>query len=264
MLSFNNLGKIGRLGNQMFQYSALRGIANKNNCEYTIPESSFKSEWSDHQLFETFEMSSINNVGLSKNTSILKEEKFNFDDKFFNLSSCNFDLVGYFQTEKYFSHIRESLLIDFKFLDYILEPCVETISSFKEPISLHVRRTDYLQKPNEHPPQSIEYYERALSYFDVDRDVIIFTDDVQWCKQQELFSSDRFIISESKDNRIDLCLMSLCNDHIIANSSFSWWGAWLNTRDNPIVIAPKKWFGDNGYTKDHNTDDIIPSRWRII
>ena len=264
MLSFNNLGRIGRLGNQMFQYSALKGIAEKNGFEYCIPESNFSNPWSDHQLFDTFKMSTLKNKGVQKSNKIIQETKFNFDNSFFNLSESNLDVVGYFQTEKYFSHIRENLLIDFEFVDEIFEPCIEMINTIEKPISLHVRRTDYLTKSNEHPPQTIEYYESALSNFDSDRNVIIFTDDISWCKSQELFSSDRFLISESKDNRIDLCLMSLCSDYIIANSSFSWWGAWLSKNENPTVIAPKKWFGDGGYTKHHNTEDIIPTRWRKI
>lgn len=264
MLSFNNLGKIGRLGNQMFQYSALRGISEKNNFDYCIPDSNFSNPWEDHQLFDTFKMSSLKNRGVILNNKVLNETKFDFDFNFFNLSNDNCDLVGYFQTEKYFSHIRESLLIDFEFVDDIMLPCIDMIKTIQNPIALHVRRTDYVAKCQEHPPQSIEYYQSALSNFDSDRNVIIFTDDIEWCKSQDLFSSDRFLISESRDNRIDLCLMTLCSDYIIANSSFSWWGAWLSKNKNPIVFAPKKWFGDSGYTRFHNTDDIIPARWRKI
>ena len=103
----------------------------------------------------------------------------------------------------------------------------------------------------------------ALSHFDDDREVIVFSDDPAWCQEQELFSDDRFMISENDDNRVDLCLMSLCSDFIIANSTFSWWGAWLSTNKKKKVIAPKQWFGI-GYTKDHNTKDIIPDGWTRI
>ena len=76
-----------------------------------------------------------------------------------------------------------------------------------------------------------------------------------------MFSDDRFIVSENDDNRVDLCLMSLCNDFIIANSSYSWWGAWLSTNKDKKVVAPQQWFGSTGYTKDHNTKDVTPDTW---
>ena len=102
-----------------------------------------------------------------------------------------------------------------------------------------------------------------MSHFDDDREVIVFSDDPAWCQEQELFSDDRFMISENDDNRVDLCLMSLCSDFIIANSTFSWWGAWLSANKKKKVIAPQQWFGI-GYTKDHNTKDIIPDGWTRI
>ena len=97
--------------------------------------------------------------------------------------------------------------------------------------------------------------------FDSDREVIIFSDDPKWCLNQELFSDDRFSVSEIGDTYIDLCLMTLCSDHIIANSSFSWWGAWL--ADNTKVIAPSGWFF--GSNNEHlNVEDVIPKRWETI
>ena len=98
-----------------------------------------------------------------------------------------------------------------------------------------------------------------MTKFDADRNVIVFSDDPEWCKEQELFESDRFMIAEGNDNRYDMCLISLCDDFITANSSFSWWGAWLANRGT--VIAPSRWFGDGGYTAKNDTRDIIPERW---
>jgi hypothetical protein len=105
----------------------------------------------------------------------------------------------------------------------------------------------------------LSYYEEALKHFD-DRQVIVFSDDPGWCKEQSLFSDDRFLVSESEDNKIDLCLMTFCTSHIIANSSFSWWGAWLSNSEK--VIAPSKWFGPNNADKE--TKDLIPETWTII
>jgi hypothetical protein len=106
-----------------------------------------------------------------------------------------------------------------------------------------------------------EYYEEALKQFDSKRNVLIFSDDTEWCKNQKIFESDRFYVSEGQTNYADLCLMTLCEDHIIANSSFSWWGAWL-AEDNR-VIAPSGWF--SGTNLAHlDTTDLLPETWEII
>jgi len=131
----------------------------------------------------------------------------------------------------------------------------------KDPIGLHIRRGDYVQQSQDHPPCSLDYYKEALTHFDDDRQVIIFTDDIEWCKNQQMFKGDRFLISETEDNVYDLCLLTLCEDYIIANSSFSWWGAWLSQNPNAKVIAPKRWFGTTGYTAKNNTEDLVPDRW---
>ena len=136
------------------------------------------------------------------------------------------------------------------------------ITSVDNPIALHVRRGDYVKNSANHPPCSLEYYQKGLEQFDSDRNVIVFSDDPEWCNEN--FTDDRFLISENTDNRVDLCLMSLCNDFIIANSTFSWWGAWLSTNKNKKVIAPIQWFGTEGYTKDHDTKDVVPDGWTRI
>lgn len=257
MIGFNHIGSQGRLGNQMFQYAALRGIAKTKGYEFCIPESNFKNEWENHQLFEAFTLPNLKNKKfLSGN--YYQEPQYNYSQKYVDGCPDNINLFGYFQTEKYFLHIADSIREDFIFKSEILNPCKQAFD-FNKVISLHVRRTDYVQKSAEHPPCCLEYYEEALSKFDSNLPVLIFSDDIQWCKEQDLFKPDRFMISESEWNLVDMCLMSMCSHHIIANSSFSWWGAWLSGYDN--VIAPSRWFGDSGCTAHHNTSDIIPERW---
>ena len=104
----------------------------------------------------------------------------------------------------------------------------------------------------------LDYYKKALEQFP-DRQIIVFSDDPTWCHDEPMFNDDRFMISESEDNAVDLCLMTFCSDYIIANSSFSWWGAWLSRNDSPKVIAPTKWFGPNNEHK--NTKDLLPETW---
>ena len=266
MIGHNHIGKNGRFGNQMFQYAATRGIASNQQVDFIIPDGpksddEFNDEENQHKLFMAFNMTGAKNIGLLE-APYRKEASFRFDCELFENCDDNLNLYGYFQSEEYFTHIEDEIREDFTFKDEILNPCKEMIQSVDNPIALHVRRTDYVTNSANHPPCTLEYYEEALKHFDDDRNVIVFSDDPAWCNEQELFSDDRFLISENDDNRVDLCLMTLCSDFIIANSSFSWWGAWLANRGK--VVAPVRWFGTDGYTKDHDTKDVVPDGWTRI
>lgn len=260
MIGFNHLGRHGRLGNQMFQYAGLRGIAAKHGYEFCIPPSDFKDEWTDHQLFEAFKLTGLTNIAMCPGPYV-QEESFKFDKKLFEQMPDGHNVYGYLQTTKYFDHIEKEIREDFQFKNDIYNPCKEMIDSVENPIALHVRRGDYLQNSDNHPPCSQEYYDAALAKFDSDRMVIVFSDDPDWCKEQ--FTEDRFLVSEGGDNLADLCMMSLCSDFIIANSSFSWWGSWLSENPNKRIIAPSKWFG-TGYTSAHDTSDLYCNNWEII
>lgn len=256
MLAFNHLGRLGRLGNQMFQYASLRGIARNRGYDFCIPKDNV-------DLFYPFKMENVkqHNIKLLDRgyAPVAEEKHFHFDEIFFNMCPDEISIFGFFQSEKYFKHIENEIRIDFSFKDEILQPCKDMISSIGDAIGLHIRRTDYLTD-NNHVALDLPYYQRALTYFDDNIPVLIFSDDIEWCKEQKLFSDERFLISESNDHYIDLCLMSLCKHHIIANSSFSWWGAWLaNSQD---VVAPLKWFGPGNIHK--KTDDIYLKHWKII
>jgi len=263
MIGFNALGQLGRLGNQMFQYASLRGIAAKNGYNFCVPPSSLQNEWVDHQLFVPFKLPNINVLNvqyIDGNRKTISENNFSFDEELYNNCPKWVNLQGYFQSEKYFKEIEDQIKEDFEFNDEIYSPSKEMIDSVDNPISLHIRRTDYLTLSNNHNNLGLEYYEEALKHFDDDRTVIVFSDDPEWCKDQEMFSGDRFLVSENNSNYVDLCLMTLCKDHIIANSSFSWWGAWL--AKNNKVIAPSKWFGpDNAHL---DTKDLYSSDWIVI
>ena len=266
MIGFNALGRMGRLANQMFQYASLKGIARNVGTDIIIPF------WPDEvddgmgnmlrsELFDSFDLDVQKGLLNNGHAPVVQERFFHFDEELFRLCPDHVNLQGYFQTEKYFKHIEDEIRKDFTFNSEILEPCKEMVESVDNPIALHVRRTDYVRNQANHNLLSIDYYDAALSEFDDDRNVIVFSDDPLWCHDEGIFADDRFIISENEDNRIDLCLMSLCNDFIIANSSFSWWGAWLSTNKDKKVITPSQWFGKTGYTKDHDTKDLIPDDW---
>ena len=266
MIGFNALGRMGRLCNQMFQYAALRGLSSKIGAEICIPY--YQDAVDDGignmlrtELFDSFNLKVKTGLLNNGHAPVLQERFFHFDQELFDHCPDHVSLQGYFQTEKYFKHIEHQIRAEFTFVDDILEPCKEMVSSVDKPIALHIRRGDYVINSENHFNLPIEYYDAALKHFDDDRNVIVFSDDSKWCHDQSLFEDDRFIISENDDNRVDLCLMSLCSDFIIANSTYSWWGAWLSSNKNKKVIAPTQWFGKTGYTKDHNIKDLIPDSW---
>ena len=268
MIYLNYLGKMGQLGNQLFQYAALKGIANHKGYDFSIPNHNelivdALGNKLRIELFTPFKLKNFSekNIGVV-DKPIIQERHFHFDEELFNDCPNESCIVGYFQTEKYFSHIRNELLEDFEFIDDIQTSCKEMISQVERPIALHIRRGDFLRNSSNHYNLDLSYYESALSQYENDRQVVIFSDDPVWCKEQFLFKEDRFLVSESDNPYVDLCLMSLCSDFIIANSTFSWWGAWLSANPNKKVISPSKWFGPNN--QHHNTKDLFPDEWLVL
>ena len=273
MIGFNHIGRLGRRGNQMFQYAALRGIAAQNGYNFCFP---FYAKGVDDglgnmnrtELFDCFEMSSVSSLNIQAIDSerpYLQERSFHFDDKLFNNCPDWISLYGFFQSEKYFSNVKELIRQDFTFKEDIRKPCEEMMGGVYaegvDPtiVGLHIRRSDYLTNPNHHA-LDISYYEEALKLFPDDVKVLVFSDDPKWCYQQLLFNNDRFMISENENGHIDQCLMGMCTDFIIANSSFSWWAAWLTDRGK--VVAPSEWFGSGNQHLD--TKDIYCSNWIVI
>ena len=245
MISFSNLGSLGRLGNQMFQYASLKGIAAHNSTDYCLP-----SDTSLHKCFR------IPKKGTEISYPTIKESSYEFDENIFNCSEG--DLYGFFQTEEYFYHIEEELRKDFRFYDIIFNSCSHYRKHIlsKEVVALHVRRGDYITDSN-FVLLEIDYYIEALKYFP-DLEIMVLSDDINWCREQ--FVGKKFKFSSSNDPFIDLCLMSFCDYHIISNSSFSWWGSWL--AKSKKTIAPQKWF--MGEFSSWNTKDLYKKDWILI
>lgn len=257
-LSFNYLGNYGQIGNQMFQYASLKGISIANQVDFIIPPKEiFGTQYPIiSKLDDCFDLKCERGIS---DFNTYEEKKLSFDGDLMDGINFDLNLHGYFQTEKYFSDCAKEIKNDFTFKSEILQPCKELISSYDELISLHIRRSDYIGNDNYHL-QPISYYQIALSLIGMNCPVLVFSDDVEWCKQQEFFESDRFMISESNNSYIDLCLMSLCKYHIIANSSYSWWGAWLSESEK--VISPKNWF--MGPSINNDTSDLYCTNWIIL
>jgi hypothetical protein len=263
MITCNSMGTNGRLGNQLFQYAFLFAIAKKNNYEFGIP---FKSK-SDNEYYNLFLPECFSNLSAkdsSNHNNIYRfyEQKFEYDESVFSLPD-NIDFWGYFQTEKYFKNYRNEILNEFKFNNEITDYCLNFIKNTnpenKKILSIHIRLGDYVNNQDAHPVCSKEYYQKALEKNPNDVLIYAFSDDVEKCKI--LFSEfNREIVYPNSGNLFkDMCLMAFCDYHIIANSSFSWWGAWLS--NSKQVIAPSIWFGPK---IQKNWQDVYCEGWIVI
>jgi|LakMenEpi03Aug12_release.lakeMendotaPanAssembly.Ray.scaffolds.fasta_scaffold179996_2 hypothetical protein len=177
----------------------------------------------------------------------------------------NITIIGYFQSEKYFIYYRKTVLKLFKFSkpnNKLVQDYLYLIKN-KNSIALHIRRGDYLSNPKAryfHGVLGADYYKKSISYVNkrvVNPIFFVFSDDIELVKKTSTFlNNEKHIFIDTKSSINDLNLMSNCKHFIIANSSFSWWGAWLSTNKYKIVCAPKKWV-----KAKISTPDIIPKSW---
>ena len=276
MITFPNIGYIGRLGNQMFQYAALVSISRLSNDYCTLMSSNL-------ELYKCFNIptkisSYYNNQTLSPN-NFKPSDDFVFgikadhsaygqlfstktDQEFLKKDFKDKSITGFFQSYKYFENIENELRYHFQFRKKYSKICNYYINALQinEPlISLHIRRTDYLNSSVLNN-LNLNYYEDALSYYDSQLPVLIFSDDYKWCEEQSIFQNNRFTIIKTNNTYVDLCLMSKCDYHIIANSSFSWWGSWL--AKSKKTISPKKWFSSDYNFLD--SDELRLPHWISI
>lgn len=272
MIGFNHLGQIGRLGNQMFQSAALVGIANKRGFDYCIPDHSMHKNYGGfkyHELQHCFKMQGFDNRYGYVEGDLVQLDQYHFCQELLDECPDNCTLVGYFESEKYFKHVEDQIRKNYCFLDFIVESCYNYGEKYlkDKPVGVVVRRGDFLAEHNKnrHRVCDIEYYEESLKYFD-DRTILIFSDDIPWCKSQKIFQNrNSFFVDESLGvykGHFDLCLLSMCHDFIIANSTFAWWGAWLSDNKDKKVIAPKKWYGPE--LEHLILDDQLPESWERI
>ena len=284
-ISFNTLGEFGRLGNQMFQYAFLLGLHSKYGYDIAIPPSNFKNAWRQHQLFEAFSLNSLKKENIIRidREHFVREKQFHFDENIFNQDLDNTDYLGYFQSEKYFKHCKDLVRKNFKFLSHIQEKCLKFIKQFenKTVLAIQVRRGDNIGRSHEFPIPNEEYFQKCFDNVGDYDYAIVFSDDYEWCKNQKIFSNNNILISKTCDevnydktedlvsnnsNLYDLCLMTMCDKHIIGNSSFGWWGAWL--ANSSVVCYPNPWFGKSHMENIHSDfevmidlKDLFPKNW---
>jgi len=283
----------GRLGNILFQYSAGRQLAIKNNTSLLLDLSEnyqrddifafriqrlLQSLSIQGELFNpipwTLIHKTVQHAGFGKvlhPKGIFQHEELFFNPRVLDLrDGCS--LKGYFQSPKYFQEIAGVIKEDLRprhsleapdFLEY-RDKIRQTNS-----VSIHVRRGDYLQYPNRNL-LDLWYYKRAMEYF-FEREqgvqFFIFSDDITWCRQNFLFEKMNFItLRDTKRNPLaDLFLMQSCKHNIISNSAYAWWGAWLNENPGNIVLAPNQWKKMNNKVMNRKIlDDIYPPQWTLL
>ena len=285
---------IGGLGNQMFQYAVGRHLSIKNNTTLKLDIHGFtnyelrKYDLGHFNILEDIATpEDLSNVVFPSDSGIckvrkflkgkitkaqrinhIKEQNLNFQPDILNIGDNNY-LDGYWQSEEYFADIEDTIKKEFSLKsqpDPINETFVGKITDC-ESVSIHIRRGDYISNPKTaqvHGFIGLEYYQKAINIVlnqISDPHFFVFSDEPEWAIRN--IKSDAkitFIKHNGLKNFEDMRLMSNCKHHIIANSTFSWWGAWLSRGNDKIVIAPKKWFANREYS---NTE-IIPSNWLQI
>lgn len=255
----------GGLGNQMFQYATARSLGIRNEIPYLLLNT---DRYINEPLDRTFSLAKLNIIGKVIRGNFIKKifRKRTVLNKIFtalsiykNIEEKNFhlhqlenktgvltSLNGYWQSAYYFENIRPLLLKEFIPLQL---PQYPSWVNAKNTVAIHVRRTDYLLEER-YGFIGEQYYERAISLMQTkikDPLFVFFSDDIKWCRLN--FKNDRTVFFEEQEwlaDYLQLHLLSKCAHQIIANSSFSWWGAWLNTNPEKMVIRPATPFKEKG------------------
>ena len=276
----------GGLGNQMFQFATGFATAKKNNVRLSLDLSYINQR----QLFNGFELEkvfdiyskvSFLNKGLSFKSINFKEILNKIDITFYNFKEPHFHytsnildipkhsfLDGYWQSELYFKNYSKEIKKIFNFSNQLDKQnhLIANDISKNNSISIHIRRGDFLLKRNNnHNIDLKDYYLKAIdksSKCFKNPKYFIFTDDPLWVTENFILDYSYIIVDVNYGTKsfFDMYLMSLCKSNIIANSSFSWWSAWLNNNKDKIVYAPKDWFNDKSICTDH----LIPNSWNIL
>lgn len=288
----------GGLGNQLFQYATGRALAIRRNAPLVMNVSWFEesssisnvtprkyalapfslplhlensqpvnrsSLWSRANLFGRISR----RLGFKRNDISFVERSFRFDERVLNLEAPT-RLIGYWQSPHYFSDVAAQIRQDIGTCGELTDACVEVLQKINatDAICIHVRRGDYVtnkEASSFHGLCSIDYYKRGVNRVAEGLESphgFVFTDDPAWVRENLSLNIEFTVvdINSVDEPHLDLWLMSACKYFVIANSSLSWWGAWLSTAPNKQVIAPARWFTNSTI----DTTDLIPAEWSRI
>lgn len=261
----------GGLGNQLFQWSFAYNTSMLLNLPLLFDQYFYRNQNKRKQQLSSIpnlqyihfldQLETSNNI---PQNIITVEEKFGYlldITKIHIQNNSTYYFMGYWQSAEYFGAVQDSVVA-------LLQPTELSTKYFisqyhldtEYTVGMHIRRTDYLSSDGFHVVQPIEYYQKALDLIGPYDQLLIFSDDTNWCLENLQFDKQKIIVHSYTDIE-NIWLMSLCHSNIIANSSFSWWGAYLNTSRNPKVIAPKQWYGN---TDSSAWQHIYHKPWLVI
>lgn len=238
---FSKLGSMGRLGNSLFQIAATISLAARNNDTYQFPR------WTYYENdFPNLKNCFVDN--LPKQPHVYTEPYFHYKEIPYKK---DIDLCGYFQSWRYFQDQEGLIRHLFEFKNRYER---------QDATAIHCRLGDYVKLGQDYyiDLMKTDYYEKAMDIVKADK-YLIFSDDIDFCTSK--FVGNKFEFVKMDSDVDELSLMASCTNQIIANSSFSWCGAWLNDNPNKTVIAPSQWFGPK---LAHDTKDLIPKEWLVL
>jgi len=275
---------IGGLGNQMFQYAAGRALAVRTGSKLVLdlgwlerppadvtPRSyeldCFQIEAEVARIYPRTAVEHVREV-LRLSPRVWREQMYQFAPQTLELSG-SFRLVGYWVSERYFEEYADQIRKDFSFRDPPRGANQELAARIRDTtaVSVHVRRGDYVENPTTrafHGVLPVDYYVAAAARLRRtvrDPHFYVFSDDPEWCRSTLDLGGPTTVVDHNRGHGSgDLRLTSLCRHHVIANSSFSWWGAWLNPSPDKVVIAPRRWIAVESFDTSH----VLPPEWITV
>lgn len=268
----------GGLGNQLFQYALGRKLSIKNRDELKLDATGYDYDELRHYALKDFKINAtlatpneinklkyphglISKVWRYFSFKILRRFHVGYEEEILKKTG-DFYLDGFWQSYKYFNDITETIKKEFALKKELSEEATLLIKKIEtsNSASLHIRRGDYVNN-NYHDLCSPQYYQKAINHLESKMSALtffVFSDDIDWVKNNLKIKHPTEYVSNPKlSDSEELFLMSQCQNNIIANSSFSWWGAWLNNNPTKIVITPNRWVNSHGF----KINDLIPPQW---
>lgn len=263
---------VGGLGNQLFQYAAGYAFSKRLNAEHYFDATKFNTDYKLHKYsLDHFNITSTRLETTVPNVISLYDRNKGKHRRATDLATItdnkkHYALTGYWLNEKYFIRYRENILQEFSLKTPLSDKSKqldELITSHLS-VSIHVRCNDFLQSKERIGLCTKQYYQEAIASFPPDYWFFVFSDDIPLVQQLYSFPAKNFVYvnhTTADTNYEDLYLMSKCKHNIIANSTFSWWGAWLNRHSGKRVIYPKRW-SNNDRNNEFLINNIIPASWK--